>query len=211
MEKNIFAVLWGKIFPPAGKSKASGVQEASTENKVVSTATQSAESTIESNTADQLYAKISKGANYVYVFEVGERSTSPKGMGCESHSRTSSDAGYVKLSNGDPDATPGGITGGYSIRLPDEIEAAASGHSITVSIIARASGNVQSRFAVAYSTNGSGNSGWRWFDAGAGWSIYETEYNAPVMNKKNGNFIGLLVEGEGHPGTEFCYLAIRIN
>ena len=132
-------------------------------------------------------------------------------MICSSHVGTNGEAGYITLANGNPKALPSGTTGGCSIRLPDQVEAAASGHHITVRIIARASGSDQSHFAVAYSTNEVGNSGWRKFTAGPEWSIHTMEYDVPVMKEGRGDFIGILPDSEGNPGTEFCYFAITIS
>lgn len=161
--------------------------------------------------AEQLRTQIAQDAAFLYVFEAGEASTIPAGMVCLSHAGSNGENGYITLANGNPEAAPAGLAGGYSIRLPDPIEAAASGHHIVVSVIARASGGDQSHFAVAYSTNEVGNSGWRWFDAGAEWSIHTMEYDVTTMNVGHGDFVGILPDSEGNPGTEFCYLAITIS
>ncbi|WP_430232152.1 hypothetical protein [Nitrosomonas communis] len=161
--------------------------------------------------AEQLRAEIARDATHFYVFETGETVTIPAGLTCSSHTSMNSETGYITLANGNPKAPPAGITGGYSIRLPDQVEAAASGKHITVRIIARASGSDQSHFAVAYSTNEVGNSGWRKFTAGSEWSIHTMEYNVPVMKEGRGDFIGILPDSEGSPGAEFCYLAINIS
>ncbi|MEO1747971.1 MAG: hypothetical protein AAFR27_05025, partial [Pseudomonadota bacterium] len=56
----------------------------------------------------------------------------------------------------------GGRTGGVSITLPPEIEAAASGKTIEIKINAQQpEENASDQFAVAYSTAAVGNSGWR--------------------------------------------------
>ncbi|HBZ29964.1 MAG TPA: hypothetical protein DEO56_05135 [Nitrosomonas nitrosa] len=160
---------------------------------------------------EQLRIQIAQDASFLYVFEAGEASTLPAGMVCLSHAGTNGEKGYITLSNGNPGAVSAGATGGYSIRLPDSIEAAASGHHITLSVVARASGGDQSRFAVAYSTNEVGNSGWRWFDTRAEWSVYTMEYDVPVMKEGRGDFVGILPDSVGNPGTEFCYLSITIS
>lgn len=161
--------------------------------------------------AEELRTKIAQGATFLYRFEVSEVSTLPVGMICSSHAATDNETGYVTLAKGNPQAASSGQTGGYSIHLPDQVEAAASGHHIAVSVIARASGGDQSRFAVAYSTNEVGNSGWCWFNAGAEWSIHTMEYDVPVMKEGRGDFVGILSASEDNPGTEFCYLAIAIS
>ncbi|SFP67066.1 hypothetical protein SAMN05216419_101226 [Nitrosomonas cryotolerans] len=164
------------------------------------------------NRVDQLRADIAANAAFFHVFETGEAATTPAGMICSSHADVASETGYIRLANGKPGAASRGATDGYSIRLPDIIEAAASGKHIAVSIIARAAaGNDTSRFALAYSTNEVGNSGWRWFKAGVAWSVHTMEYDVPIMRKGNSDFVGILVEDEAHPATEFYYLAITIS
>jgi len=155
-------------------------------------------------------SKLSEDASFFCAFS---KDTSPlklppemivshhiKGDGCE----------YLCLSNGSSTAASGGITGGYSIRLPDAVEAQASGHPVTVKVAARAIEGSQSRFALAYSTNEVGNSGWRWFDATPDWSVHAMEWDVPVMRKGNGDFIGILPDIHGKPGTEFGCLAVFV-
>ncbi|AKH37028.1 MULTISPECIES: hypothetical protein [Nitrosomonas] len=160
---------------------------------------------------EQLHTKIAQDSAYIYVFEAGETTTIPAGMVCSSHVDKNGNVGCVTLANGNPKANSGGPTGGYSVRLPDHVEAAASGHHVTVHVIARASGSDRSHFAVAYSTNEVGNSGWRKFTAGPEWSIHTMEYDVPVMKDGRGDFVGILPDSEGNPGTEFCYFAINIS
>lgn len=161
--------------------------------------------------AEQLPIVNAQDAAFLYVFKSGEASTIPEDMIYLSHVGKNGEAGYITLANGNPKAVSSGATGGYSIRLPHQIETAASGHRITVSVIARAASRDQSSFAVAYSTNEVGNSGWRWFNAGPEWSIYTMEYNVPVMKEGRGDFVGILPDREGNPGTEFYCLAITIS
>src|SRR5208337_2273271 len=60
----------------------------------------------------------------------------------------------LRLAGGDAGAPSNGPTGGYSIRVPDELERAASGRPIRVRVVARATDSAPStRLAVAYSTN----------------------------------------------------------
>lgn len=160
---------------------------------------------------EQLRTEIARDAAYLYVFETGEASTTPTGMISTMHVGTNGEAGYISLANGNPKATSAGVTGGYSIFLPYKVEAAASGHHITVHVIARASGSNQSQFAVAYSTNEVGNSGWHKFTAGPEWSVHTMEYNVPPMKEGRGDFVGILPDSEGNPGTDFCYFAITIS
>lgn len=119
-------------------------------------------------------------------------------------------APYLAIADGRADAGSGGETGGWSIRVPDEVEAAASGNRVIVTTIARATGGGQSKFALAYSTAEVGNSGWRWFTAGPEWSMHAMEYAVPPMIKGNGDFVGVLAEPEGKPGVEFCCVAVKV-
>jgi len=208
MEKNIFAALLEKIFSSAGKSNVSEAQEISGEDKVMPTTASATDSS--PNAVNRLCASIAQGAAFVFDFTEIDNVTIPKGMICINHARIDNEIGYTTLSNGNPEAKPGAKTGGYSIRLSDEIEKAASGQRITLNVIARAAGTEHSRFAVAYSTNDVGNSGWKWFDAQKNWSIHTIEYSVPTMKKALGDYIGILPDSEGQPGTEFCFVALHI-
>ncbi|MDV6344292.1 hypothetical protein [Nitrosomonas sp. Is37] len=226
MGKGILQIFWEKIQEALGGQKASSEAaspqttspKATSPEVVIPPKAISPEvrevakvSAIPVNLAEQLRGKIAQNAAFLYVFETGEASTTPVGMICSSHVGTNGETGYITLANGKANAPTGGITGGYSIRLPDEIEATASGHHITVSIIARASGSDQSRFAVAYSTNEVGNSGWRRFTGGAEWAVYTMEFDVGVMKEGRGDFVGILPDSEGNPATDFCYFAITIS
>ena len=119
---------------------------------------------------------------------------------------------YVRVADGAADAPAIGHTAGYSIRLPDALESAASGRPISVKVIVRAAqGSDNAKFALAYSTNDVGNSGWRKLEALPEWSVCAIEYNVPVMKNGNGDFVGILPDVRGRPGVEVCFLAIHIN
>jgi len=159
---------------------------------------------------EEMRARIARSGAYVHSFE---RASLPyriaAGMSCTSHADEKAGTEYIRLANGKPDAASNGVTDGYSIRLPDTIEAAASGRLISVSVVARAAGHAQSRFAIAYSTNDMGNSGWRWQEAGPDWSVFTTEYEVPVMTKAHGDFVGILPDMQGRSGTEICHMAVN--
>ena len=116
----------------------------------------------------------------------------------------------LRLSDGDPNAATTGQTGGYSIRLPDELEAAASGQSVVIRIIARSADGPISRFACSYSTNDVGNSGWCWRVVGSEWAVHVVPYNVPPMKNGNGDFVGLLPPPAGEPAVEIAGLAIDV-
>jgi hypothetical protein len=115
---------------------------------------------------------------------------------------SSSDGFLLHLAGGDPSAEPGARTEGFSIRVPDDFELAASEHMIRVRALARCAGAAQTRLALAYSTCEVGNSGWRWRDIGPEWSVCEMYYSVPKMIKGFGDYIGLLPDRLGSPGVE---------
>ncbi len=215
MKQNIAAAFFKKIFS-IGESKTfsatNRTKTSKASDKTTSAFSHAAKPAAASaNPVDKLRTNIIEDAAFTYTFTSGDAATTPRGMNCSTHFDETNDIEYIKLSNGKPNAKSAGSTGGYSIRLPDVIEAAASGNHIVVSIIARAAKNFQSRFALAYSTNEVGNSGWCWFNAGKEWSIFTMEYDVPVMKNGNSDFVGILVESEGKPSTEFYLLTITIS
>jgi hypothetical protein len=118
----------------------------------------------------------------------------------------------LRLANGDPKAHSAGPTGGYSIRVSDQTELAASGKPVRVLVVARvAAAAPSSRLAVAYSTNEVGNSGWRWFSVGQEWAELEMDYDVPPMRDGHGDFIGLLPDEQGAPAVEVSAVAVRVN
>jgi hypothetical protein len=164
------------------------------------------------NLLEALRSRTARSAAYFHPFHADSVPFRiAAGMICSNHTDEKTGTGYISLANGKTNAASGGATEGYSIRLPDTIEAAASGHRVSVNVVARAAGSVQSRFALAYSTNEVGNSGWRWQDAGPEWSLFTMEYAVPVMKNGNGDFVGILADTEGRPGTEFCYLSVNMT
>jgi hypothetical protein len=170
----------------------------------------SAEPTKRDNLLEALRSRIAQSAAYFHPFEIGSVPFRiPAGMICSNYTDEETGTGYISLANGKTDAASTGATEGYGIRLPDTIEAAASGRRVSVNVVARAAGGAQSRFALAYSTNDVGNSGWRWQDAGPEWSVFTMEYDVPVMKNGNGDFVGILPDTEGRSSTEFCYLSVN--
>lgn len=161
------------------------------------------------NLLETLRSCNARSAAYFHPFEISSAFRIPPGIICSNYIDERTGTVHISLANGKPNAASTGQTEGYSIRLPDTIEAAASGHRVSVSVVARAAGAAQSRFALAYSTNDVGNSGWRWQGAGPEWSVFTMEYTVPAMKNGNGDFVGILPDMEGQTGTEFCYLWIN--
>lgn len=118
---------------------------------------------------------------------------------------------YLRLAGSPVDAVPEGHTGGFSLQVPDSFEHTASGKGILIRIIARAGAQADvARFALAYSTNEVGNSGWRWFEAQRQWSLFETFYSVPPMKAGNGDFIGILPAGAGFPAIDISCVAALV-
>lgn len=108
----------------------------------------------------------------------------------------------MKLTGGDPLALSSGLTEGFSIRVPDAFERAASEHTVRVRVLARSAELAPTRMAIAYSTAEVGNSGWRWSDIGLTWGIYDLVWKVPKMVNGHGDYIGLLPDKPGAPGVE---------
>lgn len=136
----------------------------------------------------------------------GDLSASPTTMSVIKGA-TSGGVEYLQLSDADSTAAN---TGGYYIRLAEAVQAAVNGHHIAVSVVARGAQKSRSRFALAYSSAGMNNSGWRWFDAASKWSVATLRWDVPPAQNGVGDFLAILPDGEGRPGTQFCYLAIAI-
>lgn len=117
----------------------------------------------------------------------------------------------LRLRGGGADAGSNGMTGGYAIRVPPSVTGAAGNRNIRISVVARAERGVpETRFAVAYSTNEAGNSGWRWFEATAKWSVFDLPYSVPQATGKHGAYIGLLPAIDAKPGIEVRMVAVRV-
>lgn len=97
----------------------------------------------------------------------------------------------VRLAGGAPDATSNGRTAGFSVRVPDELETSASGRRVRVEVVAKASGG-SGKFFTAYSTCDVGNSGWLPHTAGVTAEAHVFEWDVPVMDKGNGDYVGVL-------------------
>jgi hypothetical protein len=102
-----------------------------------------------------------------------------------------------------------GSTWGYRIRLPDSIEAAASGKRVRVTVNARAVGETKTaRFSLCYFTNEVGNSDWRKFTVGDQFEPTTFEYDVPPMKNGNGDFVDILPESGS--GVEVTMLRVEV-
>jgi hypothetical protein len=117
----------------------------------------------------------------------------------------------ARLSGGKPDADPRGLTEGYSIRLPEAFEQAASGRMVRIAVCVRsASGMNPAEFYAAYSTNEVGNSGWRRFEAGRRWQTFTFDYDVNLMVDGKGDFIGILPGGNSGPAIDISYITAEV-
>lgn len=130
---------------------------------------------------------------------------------CAIHEATAG-ISFLRLAGAPPEAGSAGPTGGFSIQVSDEFERAVSGNQLVLKVVARAEpGAGSTRFAVAYSTNEVGNSGWRWLDVGPEWSTYEVRYGVAEMVNGNGDFIGLLPDAPGAPAVDVLLIACFVQ
>ncbi len=110
----------------------------------------------------------------------------------------------AEISGVPEDAPSTGWTGGVAVRLPTELENRASGHRIKVTVRAAAA-QERGRLGVAYSTSEVGNSGWQLFELGEAPIDVTFEFDVPVKNQGNGDFLGFRNNGP-EPVRVFGYL-----
>lgn len=104
----------------------------------------------------------------------------------------------VLLSSLEEQPSSAGRTGGAYVELPVDFEEAASGERIRVSVTARsAPENGAESFAVAFSTNEVGNSGWRTFEADSEFQAFSFEYDVNPMREGRGDFVGIWADTTG--------------
>jgi hypothetical protein len=106
----------------------------------------------------------------------------------------------IQISGVSADTPPFGKPGIY-LQLPEAIENAMSGGEVKVTVLARKpTGSTSASFAVVYSTNEVGNSGWRRFALTSELQPYSFTYQVGKMRTGSGDFIGFLpspVDGNG--------------
>ncbi len=93
------------------------------------------------------------------------------------------------------------------MRIPAGVTEAFEGFEITISIAARQPDtNAAAEFAVAYSTDGAGNSGWQHFTPDSTWSVFEFSYTVPegasgsrdilrIWADTSGSGLGVIIDG----------------
>ncbi|SOH95503.1 LysM domain-containing protein [Monaibacterium marinum] len=98
--------------------------------------------------------------------------------------------GSAQLSGNVEGAASFGLTEGISLKLPTEIELAASDNIIVVEVLARL--NAPGQIDLAYSTNDVGNSGWRRFDLGTSYERLELRYRVSEIVNGKDDYLGFL-------------------
>jgi hypothetical protein len=163
--------------------------------------------------AAQLRSEAAPGAAFTQDFPVELKPHQiAEGLSASHGADAESGLDYLRLANGVGGIPRLSAKGGYRLRLPDAVEAAASGRPISIKVIVRsAEGAANAKFAVIYATNDVGNSGWRRLEAGPEWSARGFDYNVPKMKDGNGDDVGILPDLPGQPGVEICFLAIHIS
>lgn len=84
-------------------------------------------------------------------------------------------------------ASSGGRTSGAIFRMNSEQETAASKQEVVVSITAKGG-----PYAIAYSTNEVGNSGWQEVEGSGSWNTYSFTYKVPGLVNGGGDFVGVV-------------------
>lgn len=96
---------------------------------------------------------------------------------------------------------PGGMPG-ISLVMPAWVEAAAQGRRVEVEVVARRAGEKSAAaFAVGYSTNDVGNSGWRTFQLTNDFQTFSFRYQVPPINEGRLDFVGILPDADGEGGA----------
>ena len=119
--------------------------------------------------------------------------------------------GFVMLGGGiATSASSGKISEGYTVVLPDAFEANASGRTIRMTVLARAT-STPVNFKLAYSTNEVGNSGWKMFEAGVAFTEHTLEWAVPPMKDGRGDFAGIQPPLAGEGTIDVAWLSLTIK
>jgi hypothetical protein len=168
------------------------------------------ESSFPADARAALIAELGEEAAYTLVFAPDSVPFSvSKGM---EHALITDGSGItaLRIAKGEERANSTGSTGGYGVRVSDELEKLASGRAIKLRLLARSLDAAKGRIACAYSTNEVGNSGWRWMSFGPEWEIKSFDYKVPPMKDGKGDFVGLLPPPASAPETEILGFAIQV-
>lgn len=161
-----------------------------------------------SNSQEKAAAVSSKIVDCGAVPELSSFSASPPLTGLvasppkmQANTDTSAGSPAVRLSGVDKSAESSGTPGIY-LPLTEEFEKSASCRRVRVEILARAPRTgAAKRFAVAYSTNEAGNSGWNVFSLARTPEKYIFEFDVPTMKQGLGDYLGFLPDVDGTGGA----------
>lgn len=85
-----------------------------------------------------------------------------------------------------------GTTNAHYLAFDASQEQSLSGKPVRISVSAKQPAeNAARSFAIAYSTNDTGNSGWRSFRPTSEWEDYTFTFTVPKLNKGNGDYLGV--------------------
>jgi hypothetical protein len=115
-----------------------------------------------------------------------------------------SPSGTAVFSGSLAEPSPSAKTDGVSFEVPAEIETAIAGKFVKLHIVAKASAAAE--FAVAYSTNEAGNTGWMVQTTSAGVQKYTFEFLCPNRIEGKLDYVGIDPKGQ-----ELEVLAIAIE
>lgn len=119
--------------------------------------------------------------------------------------------GFVTIGGGVATSVSSGmISEAYTVVLPDAFEANASGRTIRMTVLARATSNPVN-FKLAYSTNEVGNSGWEIFEAGVAFTEHTFEWSVPPMKDGRGDFAGIQPPLAGEGTIDVAWLSLTIK
>lgn len=91
-----------------------------------------------------------------------------------------------------------GTTGAARIAIPEHIALSFAGKRIRVSLYAKKpASNASSQFAVAYSTNDTGSSGWQYFTPSTSWQRFEFIYDVPEPVSGGSDWLGVWADTSG--------------
>jgi len=132
-------------------------------------------------------------------FEDGEFDMWSSGVVRETDSFSGNYSGLFTSSNTSP-ASSGSI-GEPSMTIPEEIALSLAGKRVRISVFAKwPEVNESSEFAVSYSTNDTGNSGWHHFNQDIDWKRFSFYYTVPEPVAGGVDYIGIWGDTSGLGG-----------
>ena len=132
-------------------------------------------------------------------FEDGEFDMWSSGVVRETDSFSGNYSGLFTSSNTSPSSS--GSIGEPSLTIPEEIALSLAGKRVRISVFAKwPETNESSEFAVSYSTNDTGNSGWHHFNQDIDWKRFSFYYTVPEPVAGGVDYIGIWGDTSGLGG-----------